>query len=125
MSDTAPPLVILVDSREQLPYSDLFNVPHVIGTVPSGDYSVPGATHLVVEGTIDDVVSGRFGRSNVNPNAVFETLATFSIRYDLPIWFAQSREIGARLVQSLLGKWLREHTKTLSEIRKATRHHAA
>ena len=40
-----PELIILVDSREQLPYS--FSCPSVVGTVPTGDYSVPGCEHLV------------------------------------------------------------------------------
>jgi len=36
----------------------------------------------------------------------------------------QDRGIGAKVVESILGKWLREHTKTLDGIRKAQKQFA-
>jgi DNA excision repair protein ERCC-4 len=47
---------ILVDSREQLPYK--FETPSETGTLPTGDYSLVGAEHLISieRKSVDDLI---------------------------------------------------------------------
>ncbi len=155
-----PQIILIEDTREQLGYSCLFETECIREALPTGDYSIKGAEHLVsverkeisdliqcvtrerdrferelargriipcfhlvIEGSLTDIASGHFGRfpSKVNPIAVFETLTTFSVRYSLPIWFAEDRTIGARLTESLLTKWFREHVKTTETVTRAAR----
>jgi DNA excision repair protein ERCC-4 len=40
-------IVLVQDSREQLPYGPLFQTPYVIGALDCGDYSVAGLEHLI------------------------------------------------------------------------------
>jgi len=40
-------IVLVQDSREQLPYGPLFQTPYVVGALDCGDYSVAGLEHLI------------------------------------------------------------------------------
>jgi DNA excision repair protein ERCC-4 len=40
-------IILVQDSREQLPYGPLFQTPYVIGALDCGDYSVAGLEHLI------------------------------------------------------------------------------
>ena len=136
---------ILIDSREQLPYS--FSVPTRTATLPTGDYSISGAENLVAieRKTASDLIGSltrgrdRFERelhrgmalkyfalvvesslmslsnghymSLMKPKAAIQSLLTFSVRYDLPIFFAENRNYGERLTESLLVKFAREMEK--------------
>jgi len=136
---------ILVDSREKLPYT--FSTPTETATLPTGDYSIAGATHLisierktpgdligsltrhrerferelhrgmalqyfalVVESSLMSLSSGHY-TSMMKPAAAIQSLLAFSVRYDLPIFFAENREYGARVTESLLLKFAREMEK--------------
>jgi DNA excision repair protein ERCC-4 len=136
---------ILIDSREQKPYS--FSTPTRTATLPTGDYSIAGAEHLIAveRKTANDLIGSltrhreRFERelhrgmalqyfclvvesslmslsnghymSLMKPKAAIQSLLTFSVRYELPIFFAENRNYGERLTESLLIKFARETGK--------------
>ena len=62
---------------------------------------------LVIEASLSDLVNGNY-RSEMNPKSAIQSLLAFSIRYRLPVWFAESREYGQRITESLLRKYARE-----------------
>ena len=62
---------------------------------------------LVIEATFRDLVEGNY-RSEMNPKSVVQSLVAFSVRYKLPIFFAESREWGERLTESLLSKYAKD-----------------
>jgi len=63
---------------------------------------------VIVECDASDILQGRFGRfSSVNPVAIWESIAAFSVRY-APFIYAGDRDTGARLCESLLMKFARE-----------------
>lgn len=70
---------------------------------------------LVLECSLSDLVNGRY-RSEMDPKSVIQSLVAFSIRYKLPVWFAESREYGQRLTESLLCKYARELQKRYQNI---------
>jgi len=70
---------------------------------------------LVVEASLSDLSNGRY-RSKMEPKAAVQSLLAFSIRYDLPIFFAENRSYGARITESLLVKFAREMGKRLKAI---------
>lgn len=143
-------MIIIVDSREQKPYS--FDCETKTGTLQTGDYSISGAENLVaierksvddligsltsgrdrferelhrgmaldyfalvVESSLSDLSNGRY-TSHMQPKAAIQSLLTFSIRYDLPIFFAENRGYGAGITESLLLKFAREMAKRLKAI---------
>jgi len=138
-------MVIIIDTREQLPYT--FDVPSEVATVPVGDYSIAGLEYrigierkelndligclckgrerferelqkaralsyfaVVVEASLDDIAQHRY-RSKMLPQAVFQSLMAFSVRYRLPIWFAGNRARARKITQSLLEKFSGEIEK--------------
>lgn len=62
---------------------------------------------LVVEASLSDIVSGKY-RSKMNPEAAMQSLIAFSIRYRLPVWFAENRELSQHVTESLLSKYAKE-----------------
>ena len=68
---------------------------------------------LVIESSLMDLSNGHY-RSLMKPKAAIQSLMAFSIRYNLPIFFAESRDYGARITESLLVKFAKE-MKTRSE----------
>lgn len=65
---------------------------------------------LVLECSLSDLINGRY-RSQASPKSMVQSLLAFSIRYRLPVWFAESREYGQRVTESLLFKYVREIQK--------------
>ena len=70
---------------------------------------------LVIEASLKDLAAGRY-KSNMNPKSAIQSLIAFSIRYNLPVFFAENREYGARLTESILLKYARELLKRCEEI---------
>jgi DNA excision repair protein ERCC-4 len=62
---------------------------------------------LVVEASLMDLSNGHY-MSLMKPKAAIQSLLTFSVRYGLPIFFAENRDYGQRLTESLLLKFARE-----------------
>jgi len=67
---------------------------------------------LVVEASLSDIVDHNY-RSDMNPKSAIQSLLAFSVRYKLPIFFAENREYGARVTESLLCKYSRELEKKI------------
>jgi hypothetical protein len=79
----------------------------------------------IVEASAADFRAGRFGHygRGINPKAVWESVCAFSVRY-CPFLFASDRITAAKMCESLLLKWLREHRKILETVEKASRQFA-
>jgi len=75
---------------------------------------------VIVEASLPDILAGRFGEYGIgcNPKAIWETVAAFTVRY-CPFIFVGNRATGARMIESLLQKYLREHWKALQAVEKA------
>ena len=65
---------------------------------------------LVVEISLSDLANGNY-RSKMLPKSAIQSLLAFSIRYRLPIFFAENREYGQRITESLLLKFARDIEK--------------
>ena len=65
---------------------------------------------LIIEASLSDLANGNY-RSQMEPKSAIQSLLAFSIRYRLPVWFAESREYGQRFTESLLLKFAREIEK--------------
>ena len=70
---------------------------------------------LVIEASLSDIVNGRY-RSDMNPKSAIQSLLAFSVRYRLPIFFAENREYGQRITESLLTKYAHEVEKKFKKI---------
>ena len=66
---------------------------------------------LIVEAGLDDIASHKY-QSRMTARSVIQSLTAFSVRYRLPIFFADNARYAARLAESLLVKWVRELIKT-------------
>ena len=70
---------------------------------------------LVLECSLSDLVNKRY-RSAASPKSIIQSLLTFSVRYRLPVWFAENRNYAQRLVESLLSKFEREKTQRRGQV---------
>ena len=71
---------------------------------------------LVIECSLSDLANGHY-RSQMGPKSAIQSLLAFSVRYRLPIFFAESREYGQRVTESLLVKYGREIEKKFEHIK--------
>lgn len=62
---------------------------------------------LVIEADLADLASGNY-RSRMTPKSVIQSLMAFSVRYRLPVFFCPGRAYAARVVESLLAKYVKE-----------------
>lgn len=62
---------------------------------------------LVIECSLSDLSKGRY-TSKMNPKSAVQSIVTFSIRYRMPVFFAENRMCGRLLTESLLIKFARE-----------------
>ena len=65
---------------------------------------------LVIEGSLSDLSNGNY-RSKMLPKSAIQSLLAFSVRYRLPVFFAENRSYGQRVTESLLLKYAREIEK--------------
>ncbi len=61
---------------------------------------------LVIEASLSDLANGTY-RSQVVPASVIQTLLSWSVKYRVPIFFAESREFAEKITLSLLLKYAR------------------
>lgn len=61
---------------------------------------------LVVEASLADITAGHY-TGGMTPAAVVQSLVSWSVRFKVPVWFADDRRHSARLVESLLEKHVR------------------
>ena len=73
---------------------------------------------LVVETSLRNLASGNY-RSKMLPKSAVQSLLAFSIRYRLPIFFAENRQFGQKVTESLLLKYRREIEKRYKLIKDA------
>lgn len=73
---------------------------------------------LVIEASLEDVRLHRY-RSQLSSQSLLQTLAAWSVRYNLHVLWCGSRQGGEYMVFSLLQKYLREQERRLSELVKA------
>ncbi|MEW6262165.1 MAG: ERCC4 domain-containing protein [Thermodesulfobacteriota bacterium] len=70
---------------------------------------------LVLEADLKTFADGHY-RSEMNPKAVVQSLLAFSVRYNLPVFFCPGRDYAARVVESLLLKYVAELEKRLKAV---------
>jgi len=61
---------------------------------------------LVIEASVSDLINGKY-RSKALPQSIVQSLLSFSVKYRLPIFFAESRQHGEMITLSLLLKYSR------------------
>ena len=61
---------------------------------------------VVVEGSLDDVASGRY-RSGVSPNAVLGATVSIIVDHGVPVFFCSDRQLACRFVEGLLCRYHR------------------
>jgi len=70
---------------------------------------------LAIEMDLSNLAAGRY-RSEMKPVRVVQSLLAFSVRYNLPIRFCPDRRHAARVVESLLSKYVREIEKRFKAV---------
>lgn len=70
---------------------------------------------LIIEADLEDLARGHY-RSDMNPKSVLQSLMAFSVRYRLPVFFCPTRAYAARVVESLLTKYVCEIEKRLKAV---------
>lgn len=72
---------------------------------------------IVVEGSIQDIKAGKY-RSQMHPNAAYNSILAFMVRYKCMFFFVPNRKRGAELVQELLTKAYEDVLKRAKRIEK-------
>ena len=75
---------------------------------------------IICEGEYRDLLNGEY-RSRMTSHSAWESAATLMTRYRIPILMAGDARTAARLCESLLTKWYREHVKVMDECRLAVK----
>ena len=73
---------------------------------------------LIIEASMEDVRNHNY-RSQMTPQSLLQTLAAYSIRYNLHVHWCGCRAGGEYMTHSLLSKYLREATTRLNVLVKA------
>src|SRR5208283_2231509 len=73
---------------------------------------------VICEASYREILNGDY-RSQMNPQSAFQSIVALMTRYRIPFLMANDAETAAKLAESLLLKWFREHLKVLDEVRKA------
>jgi DNA excision repair protein ERCC-4 len=76
--------------------------------------------YVICEGSYDDLLRGNY-RSDMNPKAAWESVLALQERFGIPFLMAGSVRVAARLCESMLMRWWKEHMTVLEEIRIATK----
>jgi ERCC4-type nuclease len=74
--------------------------------------------YVICECTYQDILQGRY-RSGMNSRAAWESFIALQARYKIPFLFAGNIETAAKLCESILIRWFREHEKALDACRRA------
>jgi ERCC4-type nuclease len=74
---------------------------------------------VIVEGKLSDLLQGKY-RSNVEPGKAFDSVAGLTARHGIPILFAETAEIGARLCESLFLKWWGDRARPYELMQRST-----
>jgi ERCC4-type nuclease len=79
---------------------------------------------VIVEGKYSDILQGNY-RSEMNPKSAWESFLAMQQRYSIPFFFAENREIAAKLCESILLRWWKEHLKVFETVMAATAKHGS
>jgi DNA excision repair protein ERCC-4 len=71
---------------------------------------------LVIEAESGRTGGGPVPQSKMNPKAVCQSLMAFSVRYNLPVFFCPGREYAARVIESLLLKYVAEQERRFKAV---------
>jgi hypothetical protein len=69
--------------------------------------------HLVIEGSMSEILKGGYTHSKVNPASVFGSIVAWTSKHRISTWFAENRIGGYTLTQWVLAKAARELVKGL------------
>lgn len=75
---------------------------------------------VIVEGSLSEVLEGRY-RSTALPEAIFQSVMSWTVRYGRAFIFCETREIGAKTTESLILKFARSFLQSAADIRRAHR----
>lgn len=73
---------------------------------------------VVIEARLSDITSGAIN-SGAHPEAILQSILSRSVRYNRPFYFAENRELGARITEGLLLKYARSFIRTVETITRA------
>lgn len=76
--------------------------------------------YVICEGSYEDVLSGNY-RSRMHPTAAWESVIALQQRYGIPFLMAGNVELAAKLTESVLMRWYREHVKALEAVNRSMR----
>jgi len=80
---------------------------------------------VVIEASLSDLTKGNY-RSSISPASVVQNIIALSVRHRIPVRFAETREMGQRITESLLEKYARDLCKRFEAFQRMTEeNHAA
>jgi len=68
--------------------------------------------YVIVEASYAELLQGHY-HSAMNPKSAWESVIALQQRYGIPFLFAGSVEVAARLAESILLRWFKEHHKAV------------
>jgi len=79
--------------------------------------------YVVCEGSYGDIARGSY-HSNMNPLAAWESIVALQSRYGIPFLMAGSVQLAAKLTESILLRWFKEHSKAVEAATKGSGSHS-
>ncbi len=68
--------------------------------------------YVICEGSYQDLLQGRY-HSKMHPRSAWESVIALQSRYKIPFLLAGSEEVAARLAESIVLRWFKEHVKAV------------
>jgi DNA excision repair protein ERCC-4 len=76
--------------------------------------------YVIIEATYADLLGGKY-QSDMSPKSAWESVIALQQRYNIPFLFAGGARVAARLCESILMRWWKEHLKVFDMAAKAQR----
>ena len=76
--------------------------------------------YVICEGSYADLMRGDY-RSAMNPKSAWESVIGLQSRYGTPFFMAGSVELAARLTESILIRWFKEHVRAVESAARGAR----
>lgn len=73
---------------------------------------------IVIEASLSDLNNGSY-RSRMTPTSAVQSILALSVRYRVPVWFAENRQSGQKITESLLMKYARDICTRFERLGKA------
>ncbi len=68
--------------------------------------------YVICEGSYQDLLHGQY-HSKMHPRTAWESVIALQSRYGIPFLFAGNEEVAARLAESIVLRWFKEHVKAV------------